>query len=156
MSWHHRPAFKGTQKGMSLLEVLAAMVILSIGASIAFTWFNQSAMALAQVKDQEAELLARDQALEYLQHINPDKQPSGQVDMPGFQMEWHEQAVYPPARSVTDLGQASAYTVSLHQLDVVLRKNDAKQKDWVSFKLRLAGYVHDEGTQSLFGGGRSP
>jgi type II secretory pathway component PulJ len=144
---------------MSLLEVLAAMVILSLGATVAFTWFNQSATALAQVKNHEAELLARNEALEYLQHINPDQQPTGSVDMPGYQIEWRSQAVHPPVKSVTDLGTPASYTVSLSQLDVVLRKKENRQQEWVKFKLTLAGYTQSESsTRSFFGigGGAKP
>lgn len=146
------------QAGMSLLEVLAAMVILSLGATVAFTWFNQSATALAQVKNQEAELLARSEALEYLQHINPDLQPAGQVAMPGYQIEWRSQALHPSTKSVTDLGTAASYTVSLNQLDVVLRKKDTQQ-DWVKFQITLAGYTQNASSTSSFfgsGGGSQP
>jgi prepilin-type N-terminal cleavage/methylation domain-containing protein len=140
------------QQGMSLLEVLAAMVILSLGATVAFTWFNQSATALSQVKNQESELLARSEAIEYLQHINPDKQPTGQVDMPGYQVEWRSQPVYQAVKSVTDLGTPASYTVSLHELDVVLRKTDARQATWIEFKLTLAGYTQSENSASSFFG----
>lgn len=143
---------KRLQQGMSLLEVLAAMVILSAGATIAFTWFNQSATALNQVKSQEAELLARNEALEYLQHINPDAQPVGQVEMPGFRIEWTSQPVHAPVRSVTDLGTPAGYTVSLHQLNVVLRKREPAAKDWVKFQLTLAGYSRTQGTGLGFEG----
>jgi type II secretory pathway component PulJ len=143
---------------MSLLEVLAAMVILSLGATVAFTWFNQSATALAQVKNQEAELLARSEALEYLQHINPDQQPTGQVVMPDYQIEWRSQALQPTVKSVTDLGTAANYTVSLSQVDVVLRKKD-KQQAWVKFQITLAGYTQSASSASSFfgsGGGSQP
>jgi prepilin-type N-terminal cleavage/methylation domain-containing protein len=148
------PHVRQNQRGMSLLEVLAAMVILSLGATVAFTWFNQSASALSQVKNQEAELLAQNEALEYLQHINPDQQPTGQVDMPDYQIEWRSQPVHQPVKSVTDLGTAAGYTVSLSQLDVVLRKKDNRQQEWVKFKLTLAGYTQSESSaRSFFGSG---
>lgn len=152
------PRTRQHQAGMSLLEVLAAMVILSFGATVAFTWFNQSATALAQVKNQEAELLARSEALEYLQHINPDQQPTGQVAMPGYQIEWRSQALHPAVKSVTDLGTAASYTVSLSRLDVILRKKDTQQ-DWVKFQLTLAGYTQSASSTSSFfgsGGGSQP
>lgn len=153
------PANRQNQRGMSLLEVLAAMVILSLGATVAFTWFNQSAAALAQVKNQEAELLAQNEALEYLQHINPDQQPTGQVDMSGYHIEWRSQPVHLPVKSVTDLGTAASYTVSLSQLDVVLRKKDNQQQEWVKFQLTLAGYTQSENSARSFfgsGGGTQP
>lgn len=149
---HVNGSAKRIQQGMSLLEVLAALVILSLGATVAFTWFNQSATALAQVKSQEFELLARTEALEYLQNINPDQQSSGQVSMPGYQIVWRSQPVHPPVKSVTDLGTAAGYTISLNQLEVGLRKNDTPQQDWIKFQLILAGYTQSEGSASSFFG----
>jgi prepilin-type N-terminal cleavage/methylation domain-containing protein len=141
-----------SQQGMGLLEVLAAMVILSVGATIAFTWFNQSANALAQVKTQEAELLARNEALDYLQHINPDEKPEGQIDLPGYSIHWRSQPLHPPVKSVTNLGMASNYSVSLHQLQVVLRQSNNRQQDWVRFELTLAGHTQNQSAaRSIFG-----
>jgi prepilin-type N-terminal cleavage/methylation domain-containing protein len=139
------------QRGISLLEVLAAMVILSAGASVAFSWFNQSAIALAQIKGQEFELLARGEALEYLQHINPDRQLSGQVQFNSFYMSWNGQVVMPTARTVSDLGTPSGYTVSLNRLQVSLKKIDSPQENWVNFSLDLAGYTKIETTGGIFG-----
>ena len=99
--------------------------------------------------------LARNEALEYLQHINPDVQPMGQVEMPGFRMDWTSQPVFAPVKSVTDLGTPAGYTVSLNQLDVVLRKKGADNKDWVKFKLTLAGYTQTGSTSNFFGGSTS-
>jgi prepilin-type N-terminal cleavage/methylation domain-containing protein len=152
MTSHHPFLTRRSQQGMGLLEVLAAMVILSVGASIAFTWFNQSANALAQVKNQEAELLARNEALEYLQNINPDEKPEGQIDLPGYSIHWRSQPVHPPVKSVTDLGMAANYSVSLHQLQVVLRQTNNRQKDWVRFELTLAGFTQNQSAaRSIFG-----
>lgn len=75
------------QTGISLLEVLAALVILSIGASVAFTWFGQSVTAMGRLKNEEASLLARNEAMEYLRAINPIEQPTGEVEMPGYRLK---------------------------------------------------------------------
>jgi hypothetical protein len=47
---------------------------------------------------------------------------------------------------------AASYSVSLHQLQVVLRQTNNRQKDWVRFELTLAGYTQNQSAaSSIFG-----
>lgn len=148
------------QAGISLLEVLAALVILSIGASVAFTWFGQSVTAMARLKDEEASLLARNEAMEYLRAINPVAQPTGEVDMPGYRLTWTSRPIRDVVRTLTTLGTPSRYEVSLHELEVHLT-HPANNAPWTHFQLQLAGYrlVAPSSAGSIFGtpgGGASP
>ena len=158
-------AVRNRQRGISLLEVLAAMVILSAGATVAFTWFSQSAVAMGQVKSQEAELLARNEALEYLQHLNIDTRPEGQVSMEGFLLKWSSRPTQPQLSVVTDLGMPGSFSVSLHEVDVVLLKAspgkglaaEAAETEWVRFQVFLPGYTRKQNAAgSVFGSGRQP
>lgn len=151
------------QGGVSLLEVLAAMVILSAGATVAFTWFNQSAIVLGQVKSDEAQLLARNEALDYLQHVNPDVSPQGVTPMQGFELRWSSKPVLPQLSTVTELGTTGGFNVTLHEVNVVLVKStpgrggasiESEGQEWVSFKLHLAGHTRRQSAAgSVFGGG---
>lgn len=140
------------QAGISLLEVLAALVILSIGASVAFTWFGQSVTAMARLKDEEASLLARNEAMEYLRSINPVTQPSGEVNMPGYRLNWTSRPIRDVVSTLTKLGTPSRYEVSLHELDVQLIHTQ-DNAPWTGFQLQLAGYrlVASSAARSMFG-----
>ena len=140
------------QRGISLLEVLAALVILSIGASVAFTWFGQSVTAMGRLKDEEASLLARNEAMEYLRAINPVEQPTGDVEMPGYRLTWTSRPIRDVVRTLTTLGTPSRYEVSLHLLDVQLT-HSTNNIPWTDFQLQLAGYhlVAPSSTGSIFG-----
>ncbi len=140
------------QVGISLLEVLAALVILSIGASVAFTWFGQSATAMSRLKDEEASLLARNEAMEYLRAINPVDQPSGEVEMPNYRLSWTSHPIRDVVRTLTPLGTPSRYEVSLYEVDVRLTR-PADRAEWTHFELQLAGYrmVAGSGVGSIFG-----
>lgn len=140
------------QAGISLLEVLAALVILSLGASVAFTWFGQSAAAMGRLKDEEASLLARNEAMEYLRAINPVAQPTGEVDLPGYRLTWTSHPIREVVRTLTTLGTPSRYEVSLHELDVQLI-HTIDNSPWTHFQLQLAGYrlVSSSSTGGMFG-----
>lgn len=140
------------QAGISLLEILAALVILSIGASVAFTWFGQSATAMARLKDEEARLLAHNEAMEYLRAINPAAQPTGEVDMPGYRLNWTSRPIRDVVRTLTTLGTPSRYEVSLHELEVQLIY-PTNNSLWTQFQLQLAGYrlVAPSSASSIFG-----
>lgn len=129
-----------SQVGISLLEVLAALVILSMGASVAFTWFAQSAAVMTRVKAEEVGLLARNEAMEYIRAINPVAQPEGQVEMPGYQLTWHSRSIGEPMPALTTLGTASRYEVSLYEVDIALARDTATPNPWIRFTLNLAGY----------------
>jgi prepilin-type N-terminal cleavage/methylation domain-containing protein len=142
-----------SQAGISLLEVLAALVILSIGASVAFTWFGQSVTAMGRIKEEEASLLARNQAMEYLRAVNPVDQPNGEIEMPGYRLSWTSRQVRDVVRTLTPLGTPSRYEVSLYELDVRLAR-PAGDAPWSQFQLQLAGYrqVAASSLGGLFGG----
>ncbi|MDZ4187682.1 MAG: type II secretion system protein [Hydrogenophaga sp.] len=127
------------QAGISLLEVLAALVILSIGASVAFTWFGQSVTAMGRIKAEEKGLLARNHAMEYLRAVNPVDQPTGEIEMPGYRLSWTSRPIRDVVRTLTPLGTPSRYEVSLYELDVRLARPD-DDTPWSEFQLQLAGY----------------
>jgi prepilin-type N-terminal cleavage/methylation domain-containing protein len=140
-------------QGMSLLEMLAALVILSAGTAVAFTWFNQSANALSKVKEQEALLLATQECIEQLQHINPQNQPNGTLQMSGYVIEWRSQSIAPEVNSITDLGMRSRYRVGLYSVNVTLFKDGRKDKPWTQLSLQLASYYSsDTSSTNAFGG----
>lgn len=139
------------QAGISLLEVLAALVILSLGASVAFTWFGQSVAAMGRLKDEEASLLARNEAMAYLRAVNPVAQPAGEVDTPGYRLVWTSHPIGEVVRTLTTLGTPSRYEVSLHELDVQL-SHPADNASWTRFHLQLAGYrLVASSSSSVFG-----
>lgn len=142
------------QSGISLLEVLAALVILSLGATVAFTWFGQSVSAMSRLKDEEASLLARNSAMDYLRAINPTVQPEGMVEMPGYQLKWRSRPIRDTVHALTSLGTRSRYDVSLYELQVDLVRDGAAGTPWVSFKLELAGFEQVSGSSmGIFGAG---
>lgn len=128
------------------------MVILTLGATVAFSWFGQSVSAMNRLKAEEAQLLAQNEALDYLRAINPVSRPQGEVQMPGYKLHWVSRVVGDTVRTLSKLGQASRYDVSLHELDVTLARDDEAGKPWAQFKLQLPGYKQvGSSSMSIFG-----
>lgn len=139
-----------------MLEVLAALVILSLGASVAFTWLGQSVRSMGRLKAEEAALLARTEALDYLRSINPTAQPSGDVQLPEYQLRWSSRQIRDTRPTLSTLGTRSQYDVALFELDVQLIQKD-QQEPWATFVVQRSGYVRvGSGSMSIFGGGKAP
>lgn len=152
----HRPQTNRRQRGISLLEVLAALVILSLGASVAFTWLGQSVRAMGRLKDEEATLLARTEALDYLRAVNPLAQPSGDVQLPEYQLRWSSRQIRDTRPTLSSLGTRSRYDVALFELNVELTR-PGQQEPWTTFVVQRSGFVQvGTGSMSIFGGGRAP
>jgi len=145
-------ASRHRELGISLLEVLAALVILSLGASVAFTWFGQNVAAMNRLKDEEAGLLAQNEAMEYLRSVNPVATPAGDLEMSGYRLSWNSTLIGPVTRAINPMGTPSRYEVSLHKLDVELKKPGADNPRWIHFQMQLAGYKQVAGSSmSIFG-----
>jgi type II secretory pathway pseudopilin PulG len=163
------------QLGLSLVEALAALVILSLGASIALTWFVQSADRLAKLRSEEAALLAQMQAVDFLQTVDPERQPQGRLSLSEYELRWSSQRVAEKQRSMTALGGDGRFEVSIFQLDAVLwRRGEAEPPSPLAplstraqrgvlpaspdpriFSLQVATYVDtgDAGLGKVFGTG---
>jgi general secretion pathway protein I len=133
------------QSGISLVEALAALVILSLGAAIVLTWFIGSADRVARLRQEETLLLSQLSAMDFVRSINPAERPQGQVLLAGQQMSWSSQVISGPVRSMNKLGGDGPFELTLHQVQVTLMQASdsnglANTGESVSFELKLAGY----------------
>jgi general secretion pathway protein I len=139
--------------GISLLETLAALVILSAGAAVMLTWFSQNAVTLSRLKESESLEQGRLEALEYLRTINPVEKPRGEVVLNQHRIVWTSRQSGETMRAVTALGSPGRYEVSLYELDIRVSKADSAAADTLTrMSLPLAGYklVGNSGN-SMFG-----
>jgi general secretion pathway protein I len=141
------------QAGISLLETLAALVVLSAGATVMFTWFAQNAAVLGRLKAAEEVERVRLEAIEYVRTVNPVERPRGEVTLNQYRLAWTSRQSADSARPVNELGSPARYEVSLHELNVRITRTDATSSDAVSqFTLPVAGYkLVATDTGSVFG-----
>jgi Prokaryotic N-terminal methylation motif len=131
--------------GISLVEALAALVILSLGAAVALTWFIGSADRVARLREEETLLLNQLSAMDFMRSINPVERPQGQILLAGQQITWRSQVVSGPVRSMNKQGGEGPFELTLHQVQVTLERsagnpNIAPAAQPLSFELKLAGY----------------
>ena len=102
--------------GFSLLEVIAALVILSIGASAAFSWLSQSVSTMSRLRAEEHLQMVRLEVLDYLRAINPSARPEGAVQMTGYAFSWTSRPLLDAVSALNEVRAPGAYEVSLHEV----------------------------------------
>ncbi|MDE2612727.1 MAG: hypothetical protein KGL78_04740 [Burkholderiales bacterium] len=75
-----------------MIEVLAAMVIFSAGATVLFGWIGQTSERLALLAREQRELFSDMAALEYMKTVNPMLDPAGEVRLAdGVRLIWQSE-----------------------------------------------------------------
>lgn len=131
--------YRISQTGISLLEVLAALVILSMGATVAFTWFNQNVSVLNRIKQEEKILLIKTEAIEYIKSINPRLNPEGSKEILGYSVKWESTIKSNPQRALNNQGGEGRFEVSLYEINAKILSLDEKET-YENIKLNSAGY----------------
>lgn len=126
------------ERGFSILEMIAALTILTIGSMVLFSWLGQTMNQLTRFQNQEQESLARLQAIEYLSIQNPALTPSGKQTFETFNMEWKSERVSELRETVNSNNGLGLYQVGLY--DVQVTTFDRSGRAWFGFPVKLAGY----------------
>jgi prepilin-type N-terminal cleavage/methylation domain-containing protein len=120
------------ERGLSMVEVLAAMVIFSAAAAVLFDWIGQVAGRLGKLAQEERMLFARLAAVEYLKTVNPMLEPFGTVALSGdARLQWQSAPVGAVGRVYPDSG---LYEVGLFKVElrVVQAGEDQQQSVYLA------------------------
>ncbi|MET3138884.1 prepilin-type N-terminal cleavage/methylation domain-containing protein [Undibacterium sp. GrIS 1.2] len=131
-------SLNGKQFGFSLLEMIAALAILTIGSVVLFSWLGQTMGQLNRFQLQEKESLAKIQAIDFLSIQNPALAPDGKQVFDSFNMEWRSEPVAEVRDAVSPSGGLGLYQMSMYKVQVKVR--DKTGRTWFEFPLRLVGY----------------
>ncbi|MET3119122.1 prepilin-type N-terminal cleavage/methylation domain-containing protein [Undibacterium sp. GrIS 1.8] len=126
------------QLGFSLLEMIAALTILTIGSVVLFSWLGQSMGQLNRFQLQEKESLAKIQAIDFLSTQNPAVASDGRQVFDSFQIEWTSEPLSEIRDSVSPSGGLGLYQISIYKVQV--KASDKTGRAWFEFPLRLVGY----------------
>lgn len=110
----HRPRGH-RQRGLTMIEVLAAMVIFSLGAVVLFGWISQTADRLVRLNTEQKQLFAELLALEYVRTLNPMERPAGEQALAGARLRWRATPVGTEAPARTPAGAEGVYAVQLYR-----------------------------------------
>ncbi len=102
------------ERGLSMIEVLAAMVIFASSAVVLFSWIGQTADRLTRLKTEQQQLLGSLAALDYLRALNPMATPSGQAPLGDWTLRWEAQPVGEAQMVRNEAGGDGAYLVRLY------------------------------------------
>jgi general secretion pathway protein I len=118
-----RGSARNSTRGFSLLEVLAAIVIFSLGASVLFSWIGQTANRLRTVGTEQQQLFAQLAALEFARTLNPMQEPAGELALGNSRVSWRATAVgeESPVRTLT--GAPGWYLVRLYDLSLTVEQD---------------------------------
>ncbi|RZI80026.1 MAG: type II secretion system protein [Rubrivivax sp.] len=109
------------QRGLSMIEVLAAMVIFAVSAVTLFTWIGQTADRLLKLKLEQQQLLGNLASLDYLRGMNPMGSPQGRIELGDWVLSWDAKPVGPSETVRNEGGGAGNYAIQLFEVQSTAR-----------------------------------
>ncbi len=146
-----KPVARKRIVGLGMVEVLAAMVIFSVGAVLLFGWMSNAAERLGRLRGEQRQLFAQLATLEFAKSLNPMAQPDGELVLAdGLRLRW----------GATRIGEVDAaggihgslYEVALYE---VVFRVDSQWGELPQQAMTIAGWrqVRSENVNSLFPAG---
>ncbi len=125
------------QRGLTMIEVLAAMVIFSAGAVVLFGWIAQTADRLGRISKEQSQLFSELAAIEYLRTLNPMRSPQGEQSIGEARIRWSAAPVGSEQPTRNPTGTEGIYVVQLYK---VLLAVETDRGDKSERSLMLAGW----------------
>ena len=123
--------------GFSLLEAIVALAIFAAGSMALYSLFNSNLVGLgkaAEVSRREPAVLA---AVEHLAAIDIREEPSGQLEIAGFDIAWSSSLVEPVRYAQSVSGFLGNFEIGLYDVDIELSRNGEPD---MTYRMRLVGY----------------
>lgn len=128
--------------GISLIEVIVALVVVSSFGAALFTWAGQTYKTANRAVELMGEIELERNVSELVHSINPAKRPEGKLDTDNHIYEWRSTVTRPPVDHVKHPAGLSPYQVSMHKLTVrVLRRSDGALL--LEQERKVAGYLQN-------------
>ena len=124
-------------KGFTLIEALIAITILGAALLPIMALMSQSINQIHKIAESNAKSSAQDSALAIIEPINPMENPSGEVELVGFNMVWSSEQIVPPNNTVQIGAGLAGYKVAFYIVNIEILKNS---EPWFSFQVRKVGH----------------
>ncbi len=128
------------QQGFSLLEAIVALVLLATVGMSLFTWLSTQLDGLYRLEAHHQRQHAKQNALEFIQAINPMLTSSGTEQIGMYRFDWQAEAMEPEKDGVyLKSGGVGLYQVGIYTTQVEIFTEEQKEA-LSSFQVRLFGY----------------
>ena len=126
---------RGSSKGLSLIEVIVALVVISGFGAALFVWAGQTLQTASRAADvqQQAELERNITELAY--SLNPMQTPNGQMQTATHRYRWQASAEVGPTDQVAALAGISSWQVGLYKVRITVTDLESPQTALVGERL---------------------
>lgn len=128
------------QKGISLIEVIVALVIVSSFGAALFTWAAQTYRTANRAAELMEQMEIERNIIELGHSLNPALRPEGKLETDSYIYEWRSTPTRPPVDHVKHPAGLSPYQVSMYRVSTrVLRRDGGAVV--LEQERQLAGFV---------------
>ena len=113
------------------------MAIFAAGGMALYGLFNNNLIGLGKAADISRREPAVLRAVEHLSSINIREQPTGQLEIDGFDMAWSSNLVEPVRQSQSTAGYLGSFEIGLYDVDIELSRDGRPDS---THRVRLAGH----------------
>jgi general secretion pathway protein I len=125
------------QRGFTLLEAIVALVLIASTGMALLNWLNTNLISLQRVQQVQQRHQAIQNALMFMETINPLEKPQGKTTVGIYQIDWNATALKLPKDGVTSMGGLGLFQVGLYETEVKVK---VKKNLLAYFTLRQVGY----------------
>lgn len=130
-------------RGVALLEVIVALVLLAGSGAALFAWINQNLRSAARLAETDARARLMLNALELVDQLNPAEQPEGEREVARLHVSWRASVVQPLRSNVVPGGAPGVWLIGLYQVQVQARVAGAGPS--VEFAVVKTGWQRQSG-----------
>ena len=120
------------------MEAIVSLVLIATTGMALFSWVNSNITTLQRVMDNNARSAATQNALQYLQNINPMTTPEGHADLGTYHITWAATPATEPRDGAGYPVGTGYYQMALYQTQVKINKTD--DQAWFAFEVQQLGY----------------
>lgn len=102
--------------GFTLLEAVVAMAVFAAAGMALYALFNANLISLGRAQDVTSQLPTVYRAMEYLSAIDPAQQPTGQIELGGYDVIWSSRLMEPVRESQTAQGYRGYHEIGLYEI----------------------------------------
>ena len=124
-------------RGFTLLEATVALALFAAAGMALYSLFNTNLISLHRARDVAAHMPAAHRAIEHLSSIDPRREPSGRIELDGYDVAWSTRLLEPVRQNQTAQGFRGYHEVGLYEVEFEMRRRGRVAG---TYKLRRLGY----------------